>query len=422
MAKQPIAPAPLALTLAFLCACAAPDKHTGFTTSDSATIRIANNDTPVERLQPIITSDSARVVTIGVTSGEDPYMFGHVADATRLESGHIVVADGQTTQLRIFDSTGKHVVTYGRKGQGPGEFLTISSVVASGGDTVLAWDAHVFRFSTFTVSGGFVSEGAARRKPLSDLLIKDFYYEQMYPVADGSLIVEVTPRDEAKQEQDRPPAGVYYRPRSLLVWVSHEFQAYRRLGEHFGIEQISTMVGGRQEYFVPRGGRWPMQSVGGTPPRICIDAAAGAQVNCFDQDGHTTFIRWLSQPVPLPESEFEKWRNEELDRAGRGERYSRSELDAALANIPPHKELPPVTAVHVDKLGFVWTAGPDLPRDSLGNARFRIFDRQGKLIGYASTRAIIITEIGEDYVLGVSRNIDGAEIVVMRALKRFPPP
>jgi hypothetical protein len=112
--------------------------------------------------------------TIGLTSGDEAYLFGRLVDATRLETGHIALADGQMNQPRIFDSTGKHVVTYGRKGQGPGGFLSIAAVVAQKGDALLVRDQLAVRYSTFTVSGGFQQCGGGRRKPLNELLIKEF--------------------------------------------------------------------------------------------------------------------------------------------------------------------------------------------------------------------------------------------------------
>ncbi len=400
-----------ALTL--LAACGAADKHLGYSLTDSSGVRIATNDTPSDRLPLIISNGSDSAVTIGVIAGEAPYMFNHISDVARLQSGHIVVAD-DTEQLRVFDSTGRHVVSHGGKGQGPGEFLSISDIVAQQGDTMLVWDQHAMRYSVFSVAGGFVERTATRRKNLSDLLIKDFYYEHMYPVANGSLIVEVVPRTEAGQREAQHPVGQFIRPMSTLLWVNSDFTSYRKLGEHGGIEQIKLIVAGNPTYFSVPGGRWPHKSIAGSPPRVCVDGLHGPQVDCYHADGSATYVRWYAVPVPFPPDALDKWRERE---ASRPDRASAEQVRAAFSDVPPLKDRPAVNTLNVDAVGLLWVHSPDLAIDSAGRSRYRIFDRQGQLIGYASVRGAF-REIGRDYTLSVFLNADGVETVVMHRLNR----
>ena len=55
-------------------------------------------------------------------------MLHYARDATKLSDGRIVVANGGSDELRIFDRSGTHVGTWGGQGEGPGEFTALGPV------------------------------------------------------------------------------------------------------------------------------------------------------------------------------------------------------------------------------------------------------------------------------------------------------
>ena len=59
---------------------------------------------------------------LGTIEDIGPEMFGRVLDFELDPLNRIWVFEGQAQELRVFDSTGKHVRTIGREGEGPGEF------------------------------------------------------------------------------------------------------------------------------------------------------------------------------------------------------------------------------------------------------------------------------------------------------------
>jgi len=61
-------------------------------------------------------------LTIGVLDGSPEYEFGRLVDAEEGPGGRIYVLDQMAAQVRVFDSTGTHVMSFGQTGQGPGEF------------------------------------------------------------------------------------------------------------------------------------------------------------------------------------------------------------------------------------------------------------------------------------------------------------
>jgi hypothetical protein len=96
--------------------------------------------------------ETAPNLGIGAESGDTLYQFSSIDQALRLADGRIVVANAGT-ELRVFDPDGRHQVTIGRSGQGPGEFSRIAWLGATGGDTLLVYDRRLLRLSKFTEDG-----------------------------------------------------------------------------------------------------------------------------------------------------------------------------------------------------------------------------------------------------------------------------
>ena len=71
-----------------------------------------------------------------------------------LQSGGVAVTAG--AEIRIYDSLGNRVATNGRRGAGPGEFRGLTSICATSGDTLVAWDEAARRISVVTARGAFV--------------------------------------------------------------------------------------------------------------------------------------------------------------------------------------------------------------------------------------------------------------------------
>ena len=100
--------------------------------------------------QTIVESDSPRnadlvladepLVRVGLLDGPDEFLFGNITGAVRLEDGSVVVADQSIFEIRMFDASGRHVWTSGRKGEGPGEYEGIRLMRGCPGATVTVFD------------------------------------------------------------------------------------------------------------------------------------------------------------------------------------------------------------------------------------------------------------------------------------------
>lgn len=108
-------------------------------------------------------------------SGEPGHDLDRVRGALRLGDGRIVVAEGGSNELRFFDGSAKFLFSAGRRGNGPGEFASLSAIQRLAGDTIAALDTQLRRFSWFAPSGEFVrtvtSEARAERSYTSAIAI-----------------------------------------------------------------------------------------------------------------------------------------------------------------------------------------------------------------------------------------------------------
>lgn len=122
---------------------------------DSAGVRLTpitlRGHTGVLKLSPRPTID------IGGAPGDSSYDLNRVRGAVRLHDGTIVVANNNPQQLRFFDARGRFIRTAGRKGNGPGEFQSLTHLWALRGDTLLVFDAPAQRISLFRSNGDHLS-------------------------------------------------------------------------------------------------------------------------------------------------------------------------------------------------------------------------------------------------------------------------
>src|SRR5687768_6435519 len=80
--------------------------------------------------------------------------------------------------IAVFDSTGKHIRTIGRRGGGPGEFMTIGRFRVTGKDTLRVFDIAAGRMTVLTSSFALVET-----RPVDVMLTGD-----LEVLADGRIV------------------------------------------------------------------------------------------------------------------------------------------------------------------------------------------------------------------------------------------
>ncbi len=126
---------------------------------------VARPDGPAPPGQPVPTL--VEELRIGsVDGGCDA--FGQVFSLTTDDQGRIYVADFQASEIRVFSPEGECLRTFGRAGEGPGEFVMLAGIIWRPPGLLWAMDAIRHRLTAFDSLGTVaVSHATASRRAAS---------------------------------------------------------------------------------------------------------------------------------------------------------------------------------------------------------------------------------------------------------------
>ncbi|MBA3853711.1 MAG: hypothetical protein C0503_04795 [Gemmatimonas sp.] len=94
--------------------------------------------------------------TLRIGEGDEgPTSFSWVKGIEEGADGRIYIYEHSTQDIRIFDRTGAHVRTIGRKGRGPGELANAEGIVFAADGTLWVRDAGNSRFTLFDDDGNY---------------------------------------------------------------------------------------------------------------------------------------------------------------------------------------------------------------------------------------------------------------------------
>ena len=112
-----------------------------------------NTGTPPDwRLVPVVSIGPKSVAETGA-----PEEFGRVNSVAVGPDGTLFVADGINREVRVFGLDGVHRRTFGRNGEGPGEFRSLYSL-AWVGDRLLTLDPNLGRIGEFSAEGEWLGQ------------------------------------------------------------------------------------------------------------------------------------------------------------------------------------------------------------------------------------------------------------------------
>ena len=115
---------------------------------------------PVTNIGPPPPARLDLVVSIGpktLTDTGSPEEFGSVTSVALGPGGEIFVADGRNREVRVFGLDGAHRRTFGREGEGPGEFQSLNSL-AWAGDRLLSFDPEQGRIGEWSAEGEWLGQ------------------------------------------------------------------------------------------------------------------------------------------------------------------------------------------------------------------------------------------------------------------------
>lgn len=388
-------------------ACAGERRVEEVVVRDSAGIRIVAYQNPLFELGTEWSIDSIPTLTIGVAEGDAEYELDDVVNAVRLQNGALVIADRGKSQVIAFDGRGRFLRTLGGPGEGPGEFGSIGWLQLVGSDTLLIYDPDLRRVTALTLESGLAGFTALRGA--------GYAVPGNFRLSKGTFVLALAGNDvwDAIRRAAVLP-GAAARNRTHFVTFSSDGLLTDTIGSFEGYEEAVTDRDGIATMYPPWG---RSTSYALTPDdRIVVGTQETGKLAVIDQHGlDNEVVRWPAGDLTITADYVDQFHDVMFQRID-----DPAEKQAAIDQLG-ELPLPESRAVYgellTDARGLVWVAEAHLP---LTSAReWRAIDREsGDVARVIVPPNFDLLWIGEDEVIGRTRDDMGVQRVEVRALRR----
>lgn len=347
-------------------------------------------------------------LSIGTAFGDEAYALADVRGAHRSADGTVAIVNEGTHEVRVFDSDGAHVRSFGREGQGPGEFRSMALAGTIGADTLVIVDVGNDRFTLIHPGEGFV-----RQAIVGDEVVRYLYTQGVF--SDGSVVFLETFDRAAMAGM---PEGLN-RGQAFFRSCNPDGSLGTDFGRIRGMElELEARVNAEGEPWtrtirVPFG-KEPWGAVWGD--RLFLSESDRFEIQVRHQSGELlSLIRVLQEPKPVTPALHQRYVEEAVAGAS-SEDWGRR-LRRILEAQPYPETFPAHGRMVVDRMGYLWVLESRIPGEERP-ARW-VFDPDGHLRTRLLTpEGVEILEIGIDYILGVSEDDLDVEFVQLFALDR----
>lgn len=362
---------------------------------DSAGVTIVENDMPQPNSRLPWSISASPTVSIGTLEGEDAYQLFRVSDAMRLEDGRIVVVNRGSNEMRVFDDEGLHLASWGREGEGPGEFTGIIEIDAWAGDSIMAFDSRQRRISIYGLDGVHGRTFALHDN--EDLVAPQF----RGILSNGRLLV----RSGAIFPVGEIPDGLT-RSDYEHATISPDGEDAQSFGVFPGQEAFVVAGPGFMSVNTHPFGRNTVHTSWGA--EVVVSATDTYELQAFDAEGMPTRIirrgHLASSPTQDQLNAYFLERYTDSDPEERAQQMER------VAEMPLVDAFPAYADVKSDPLGHLWVQEYQLPGDE--QVIWTVFDREGRVLGFVETPSDLeVFEIGPDYILGRTQDDFDVEYV-----------
>ena len=346
---------------------------------------------------------SAPVLTLSGAADSNAEFTG-VAGLARLGNGDIVVAQGSPAELRLFSQDGKFVRRLARTGSGPGEVM-VPWWLGRVGDSLFLSDIALARVTVFDRKRDDVStipfapRGAPSRMVVAGRFVS------------GRWLVVTLPRAISQQHGDGPfrdSATVgYWSGDSATVQVIGAFPNFAYFG--YTDASVGASGAGLDRLF-------PFSSFVVVNDELWIADPESEELLVYDAAGA---LRQRVR-VPLPRT---PWSEASLKRA-RERMLSTTKRAADSARVAVMFDLrrrpgkaPTFSRLLPGPNGAVWLEAYRAARDEATD--YVAIDAKGRVSGqFHGPPAVRFFDIGADYALGVHRDSDDVDTVVLYRISR----
>jgi hypothetical protein len=333
-------------------------------------------------------------VSIGVVDGPAEYQLFDVTAAARQSDGDIVVVDGGSREVRLYDRLGIFMRNLGGPGSGPGEFQDPAQVMVTAGDSVVVWDNTLYRITRFDPDGGFVSVQSIDRGKITKAIDPPLYPGPAKVLGDDRILVRLV----EKTGKNSPPGAFRTRSGALRVAADHaDIDTLMFFGD---VEQVTVRAPWGQWPMVPPCAKTTLTAVHATLDRVCIGTQEGPEVTCFGPDATPTLIRWTSEASQVTKQQVDSWRDTTVGLYTL--KMSEAEASRVLDQVTVPEACPHYSRLVLDWVGNLWAERT--PPHAAALVDYTVFDPTGELLGVVTLPPIEVLEIGDNYVMGVFRD------------------
>jgi hypothetical protein len=368
-------------------------------TRDSAQVRIVDIEGFAPGALPTWDLAGPPELEIGGEGTDPDYVFHRVRSGTRLNDGGIAVANSGSAEIRVYDARGRHRVTLGGRGRGPGEFAEISWLRESGPDTLVAFDVQLRRLTWFSPNGrvlrtvGLEPAGGGFGDPEALGLVTEGFaarsgFDRMFGVGERRDTVQVYLFDDGGRLVD-----------SIGSFPGPERYFHRQDGAAF---QFSPILG-RDAYLHSEAGR----VVAGSSDHYTFEVFEGGKLAMRVRTDWTSSAADVGHAVDHARRELEK-----------GAWPPFVNIGEIFPHIPQRPTVPAFGELRLDTAGGVWVKAYPLGD---GPQRWTVFDAAGRPAARVEIPASLsILQIHPEWVLAVKRDEFEVESIVLLKLERGP--
>jgi hypothetical protein len=332
-------------------------------------------------------------VRIGVADGDERYQFHQVRGVRRLSDGRIVVANGGSGEVRIYDADGEFDLSTGGAGDGPGEFRSLASIDVLPGDSLLALDGGNRRVSVLDPAGAYVRSWTFESPG------RGLYPSAAHALPDGSVVIAYF-----RGRMPGDPPGVF-RAAAPVVRYSADGAELGPIGELAGDEwyyseehhTLSDRAFGRKGHLAVH------------DTLIFLGDAAEPAVRVVSTSGAVRTIA-TDSARPVTAADIAAWREFRLSTVTEPDRRARTER--LLDEMPYPAAAPAYAAMLVDTDGDVWLREFEFPEGT--HARWQVRSPDGRVRAIVSLPARFIPTFATPEIIGGIEVDDvGVEYVVV---------
>jgi hypothetical protein len=401
--------------MVFLGACVDQNSalRSGAQTRDSAGVQIVESHEPAWTAAEQLRLAAQPSLVIG-TRPEKEYTLSRVHGAARLADGRIIIADGSTLQLKVFDSSGTYLTAFGGPGNGPGEFSRMSGFARKAGDTLVVF-GEIRDVTFMNGAGEFLWRTLASDTPREGTMPR--LTMPVSAFANGNLVLVDVGINPTPRSQSEP-------------WLEHFApQLVNRNRESIRtLDSIPMGMVVMDDQFPRSPWLAPEFSWTADDEFFYCGFPAEYRIRVYTRNGELRRIisrKW--SPVAITRSDIDAYVVEWGKRWIRSTGAEAEKARADLSDDPYAETVPAFSQLLADRAGNLWVREAKLPDAAragslagvpLVESTWSVFNADGRWLGDVAMPADFLPhEIGADYVLGVARDTDGVEVVVMYRLQ-----